>query len=221
MPIELSHIGEDLIAEILRTLAEQQKLHKVICAISGRSLIDDLRDFELGEILTFRAEEASLAVHVGCNVYACDGEQRVDVLCTGNRRAIAFEAKLGETRMTPAEFRKRFCTPCEISNHADSRLRGNMIAVLERSLPFGDTSILIAETEANQSTLAVPWWLVVRQVIANRWQRSNDLPVNHARILSFDMLAKVYGSRPKFDQMVNRVIGENFASRWRIPLNES
>ena len=92
MPIELSHIGEDLIAEMLLSISQRQDLHRVVCAVSGRSLAEDIREVGLGDSVAFRAEDASLVVHDGTIAHACDGEQKVDVLCTGVCSAIAFEA---------------------------------------------------------------------------------------------------------------------------------
>jgi len=221
VPIELSHIGEDLITEMLRSLAKRQELCRVVCAVSARSLGDDIRELGLGESLDFRADAAFLIVHKGDLGYACDGEQKVDVLCTGSGHAIAFEAKLGETRMGSSDFRKRFCVPCVESKHCDPRLSGSMVAVLERSLPFHGTPKLVAQAAGAQWTLARPWWLVVRRNVFDRWRKTDDIPVASARILVFDSLAQTYGSRQQFDQLVQRVVGSDFAGRWRISLGES
>lgn len=220
MPIELSHIGEDLIAEMLRSLANRQELDRLVCAVSERSLADDIREVGLGETLGFRADDTSLVVVNGTLSYACDGEQKVDVLCTGVERAIAFESKLGEKLMASPKFRERFCRPCEQSEHSDSRLSGSMIAVLERSLPFEGESMLVARVGDAQWTLAQPWWLVVRQGVIDKWNKAKDIPVTSARILAFDALAQVYGTRHQFDQMVQRVVGSDFAARWKVPLND-
>jgi hypothetical protein len=220
LPLELTHIGEDLIAEMLNSLALRRQLSRVTCAVSGRSLADDIRDSGLGESVVFRADDALLAVRNGACEYACDGEQKVDVLCAGTASAIAFEAKLGETRMRPSEFRKRFCGPCE-TTHSGSRLSGSMVAVLDRNLPFSGASDLIANVEDAQWTLVGPWWLVVRQCVLDRWQKAADIPVSSARILVFDALAQTYGSTQLFDQLVQRIVGSDFAGRWRLPLNDS
>lgn len=219
MPIKLSHIGEDLIAEMLDSLAKRQELSRVTCVISGQSLTDDIRDGNLGDTIGFRPDDATLTVQNGGLAYACDGEQTVDVLCTGGHRAIAFEAKLGETRMGSSVFRKRFCVRCEKS-HSDSRIRGSMIAVLERSLPFDGTLNLVANVKDAHWTLATPWWLVVRQNIVDKWQKAKDIPVPSARILVFDTLVQTYGSRQQFDHLVQRVIGSDFAGRWGIPFSD-
>lgn len=219
MPIELTHIGEDLIAEMLNSLAQRQQLPRVACAISARSLADDIRDSGLGEPIVFQADDAMLAVRNAACEYACDGEQTVDVLCGGAASAIAFESKLGETRMSSSEFRKRFCGQCKTS-HSESRLSGSMVAVLDRNLPFDGESDLIASVDDRQWTLVGPWWLVVRQSVVDKWRKAKDIPVTSARILSFDALAQIYGSRQQFDQLVQRVVGSDFAGRWRVPLSD-
>lgn len=221
MPVQLTHIGEDIVAAMLNSLAERQELCQVKCLRSGVSMADDIQDQKVGGSPSFLAEDATLIVcHDNCR-YACDGEQKVDVLCAGGDHAIAIEAKLGETRMTPAEFKKRFCVPCDKSTHADARLRGSMIAVLERALPFDEppTSEIVANIAQAQWTLARPWWLVVRQSVANKW--NGIFPVGeNARILVFDSLAQTYGTRQQFDQLVQRVLGTDFAGRWRICLTD-
>jgi hypothetical protein len=219
MPIELSHIGEDLIAEMLNSLAERQQLARVICPISERSLADDIRESGLGASVVFRADDALLVVRNNTDEYTCDGEQKVDVLCAGEATAIAFEAKLGQTRLASSEFRRRFCGQCKTS-HSESRLSGSMVAVLDRNLPFEGTSDLIASADDKQWTLARSWWLVVRQNVFDNWQSARDIPVTSARILVFDKLAQTYGSRQQFDQLVQRVVGSDFAGRWRIRLSD-
>jgi hypothetical protein len=220
MPIELSHLGEDLIAEILRSLAKRRDLGQVMCAVTGQSLEQDVRDFGLGDLVNFRADDALLTVHNCTRAYDCDGEQKVDVLCTGNGRAIAFEAKLGYTRLGSADFRKRFCTPCVVSAHSNLRVSGSMVSVLERSLPFDGGVELIAHVAAAQWTIARPWWLVLRQKVLDRWRSNNGVPVTAARLLSFESLAEVYGSQREFDQLVRRVVGGDFFERWKISSKE-
>lgn len=219
MPIELSHLGEDLIAEMLNSLAVRQELSRVTCAITNRSFAQDILDCHLGDSPVFLAEDASLEVRHGDCTYACDGEQKVDVLCVGDGHAIALEAKLGQTRMAFAEFRRRFCGQCKTS-HAESRLSGSMIAVLERSLPFEGTSSLAAHVDDSQWSLAIPWWLIVRQSVFQKWAKTRDFPVT-ARVLVFDHLAQLYGTKQQFDQMVQRILGRDFAGRWGVPLRDS
>jgi hypothetical protein len=218
VPVDISHIGEDLIAEMLRSIDQRKQLDRIVCAATNRTLAQDVEEFDLGDQLTFSAEDASLVVDTGDRKYSCDGEQKVDVLCRGNGSAIAFESKLGNTRMAVSEFRKRFRTTCAISKHSDSRLSGSMIAVLERSMPFEGECRLFAKTNETSLLVRKPWWLVVRQSVFQTWNIRNDIPVKSARILLFDELAQLFGSRQHFDGMVNRLIGSDFSRRWQLQL---
>jgi|HubBroStandDraft_6_1064221.scaffolds.fasta_scaffold328015_2 hypothetical protein len=220
MPIELTHIGEDLVAALLESLCRRNALSRVVCEVSGRTLTQDIEEGGLGDVVHFRADDANLIVQTKNLSFSCDGEQKIDVLCAGENRAIAFEAKLGVERMGSAEFGRRFCVECEPSKHADGRISGSMVAVLERSLPFGRDWSLVARAGNGQWEVTRQWWLVLRQSIITRWRNAGSLPVLSARIVSFEALAHLYGSRQHFDQLVQRVIGVDFAARWGIPLND-
>jgi hypothetical protein len=220
MPIELTHIGEDLVAAMLESLCHRNELSRVVCDVSGCTLAADIEESGLGNAVHFRADDANLMVESGKRTFSCDGEQKVDVLCAGQNRAIAFEAKLGIERMGAADFRKRFCTRCERSKHADDRISGSMVAVLERSLPFEEDCNLVARTGKGQWHVARPWWLVLRESIVTKWRKSGNFPVTSARIVSFDALAGLYGSKHQFNQLVKRVVGLDFAARWGITLND-
>jgi hypothetical protein len=214
MPLPLSHVGEDLIAEMFSSLSERRELASLACAFTGRTLADDVRDCAITQPLMFCADAALPKVDASGQVYMCDGEQTVDVLYVGGKDALAIEAKLGETRMGTAEFKRRFCLPCEISRHSDSRLRGSMIAVLDRSLPFSGPYRINAQIDDAQWTVAVAWWLVVRQSVLDRWGKRPDFLGSSAHVLALDTLARQYGSRQQFDQMVVRVVGSDFARGW-------
>jgi hypothetical protein len=220
MPLQLSHVGEDLIAEMLASLSERGELANLACAFTGRTLADDVRECKIAQPLMFCASAALPKVGASGQVYTCDGEQTVDVLCVGGKDALAIEAKLGETRMGTAEFKRRFCLPCEISRHSNSRLRGSMIAVLDRSLPFSGPYRIIAQIDDAQWTVAIAWWLIVRQPVLDRWGKRPDFLSSSARVLAFDTLARQYGSRQQFDQLVMRVVGSDFARGWRLPISD-
>jgi hypothetical protein len=221
LPVELTHIGEDLVAAMLESLSQRSALDCVVCSLSGRTLSQDIEENGLGDDCHFSADDANVIVENGSRTFSCDGEQKIDVLCAGDKTAIAFEAKLGIERMGRAEFRKRFCTPCEQSGHADDRISGSMVAVLERLLPVAEPCNLVAKIGNYQWQVARAWWLVLRQRIVDKWLKSGNLPLNSARIVSFDALAEVYGSRQQFDHLVQRVVGADFSGRWRIPLTDA
>jgi hypothetical protein len=211
--IELSHVGEAVITELLSRLSAKGRLDRVCCNATGASLVSDLDP----TWPRFLADAAQLRISSDEVTYSCcDGAQTVDVLCVGQQRAVAIEAKLGLTRMSPSEFPKRFCHPCGVSGHADPRLTGSMIAVLDRLLPF--TNGRVVATVNDQSwPLAPNWWLVLRAPVWRGW--AARLPVRFARILVFDELVALYRGRGEFDDLVRHVVGTDFASRWGLELD--
>jgi hypothetical protein len=122
--IELSHLGEAVVSELLTRLSVMGRLDRVLCKATGTSLASEL-DTGSPRLV---ADQALLRVHSDKVTYSCDGAQTVDILCVGQQQAVAMEAKLGVTRMASGEFPKRFCGPCGISGHADPRfVIGNSI----------------------------------------------------------------------------------------------
>ncbi|MGJ5819806.1 hypothetical protein [Paludibaculum fermentans] len=220
MPLELVHIGEDLIEKMLCEISRQRRLAEVACAVSGRTFADDVCAGGLIEPQKFSANKASVCVQTDLGDYACDGAQRIDVLCVGGEHGIAIEAKLGESLMLGDQFRKRFCAPCEASLHPNRRLRGSMIAVLERS--FHDDvpkcSKIVCRVGDRTVTLGLGWWLVVRRSVLAQWMKRQDVPVSpqFARVVEFESLLALYG-RDRFDALVREVVGEKgFAREWRL-----
>jgi len=209
LTIDLSHLGEPLVAAMLRALASRQQLERVVCAASRVSLAEDLPAGELA----FIPDKALLRVHSAQGIYACDGSQTVDVLAAAGERAVALELKLGLTRMTFRAFRDRFCDPCCISAHEHPSLNGSMVAVLDRLLPFDEDRIEAFDGDISW-TLTSHWWLVVRRQVWQGWR--NKIPVESARILDFDSLASIYGRQDDFDRLVRETVGADFAQRWDI-----
>lgn len=209
MSIELSHVGELLVTRMLTALAQRGELDRVVCASTGVSLAADL-----GEAPSeFIADRARLRVSGGGELYACDGAQTVDVLAAAGDTAVALELKLGVTRMTYSAFRSRFCAPCGISGHKDLRLKGSMVAVLDRLLPFEAEHILVVDG-ARTWHLSKHWWLVVREQVWRSW--AGRPPVESARFLILDHLARQFGGQVEFDRLVAEIVADNHATRWQI-----
>lgn len=219
VPLELFHIGEELIAEILTELAERTDLGNVQCELTGRSFAEEWDKAGVIEAPKFYADEASVHVDTDAGTYDCDGEQSVDVLCVAGGKAVAIEAKLGTSRVTPSEFQKRFCVPCEVSRHADRRLRGNMIAVLQRS--FADACPRPGEVSCringHCTTLSTTWWLFLGRSVITQWRKTNQAAFlgPDARVADFDKLVQRYGFN-RFDALVGRIIGDGFCRRWGL-----
>lgn len=219
MPLELSHIGEELVARMLSEISRGGELGRVCCAMSGRSFLDDVQSAGLREPLDFWPNKAALRVRAGGGDYPCDGAQTIDVLCAGGQHAIAVEAKLGTALMSFARFHARFRAPCSFSRHPDRRLRGNMIAVLERSIPEADPRRvrLTGEVEGREFAISRTWWLVLRRSVLERWRAGwNDgSRIRFARLVAIETLVEAYGCR-RFDELVFESVGKDFCRRWNL-----
>ena len=215
MAIELFQVGEVLVAEILARLQGRGALDRVRDVVSGTtSLLDDLGGAGIELPVRFYADLASVVVRSGERSFSCDGAQTIDVLCAGRTGlAVAMEVKLGETRMTIGEFRRRFCVRCEESRHVDSRLRGSMVSVLERDLPFPGGKLVVG-IDDGEWIVSQAWWLVVRRRVWRSWRKTS--PVRNARVLLFEDLASMYGSDREFDELMTEIIGTDFANRWGV-----
>ena len=209
MAIELSHIGEPLVGRILEVLTDRGELERVVCAATGTSLMDGLGS----DTPEFLVDQAKLRVRSADQVWACDGAQTVDVLAVTDQAATALELKLGTTRMAVSAFKKRFCGSCGISDHSDPRLKGSMVAVLDRLMPFAAGHVSAVDGKRTWP-LREHWWLVIRQRVWHSWAR--QLPVRSARVLVFDDLARLYGDASAFDQLVHDTVADGFAARWQI-----
>lgn len=209
MSIKLPHVGEALVGRMLAALVERGELERVMCAATGTQLIDDVGS----SAPDFLIDTAQLKVRSSGKVWSCDGAQTVDVLAAKGRAAVALELKLGMTNMTQSAFRKRFCKACGVSAHSDPRLRGSMVSILDRLMPFDADEVLALDGDSAW-TLAGHWWLVIRQKVWKTW--AEQPPVDSARILVFDELARLYGDADDFDQLVLAVVAGEFASRWQI-----
>jgi hypothetical protein len=218
MSVELTHLGEPLVAGMLNALAADGRLGDVRCADTGVSLGDDLGANGVELI----GDRAALRIEGADRTYSGDGMQRVDVLAATASNAVALELKLGLKRMSIEAFRERFCGTCGLSSHRESRITGSMVAVLDGLLPF-TASRVFAVDGSKTWPLAKNWWLVLRQSVWDRWQSEMsemkseiESPVRNARILAFDKLASLYGTQDEFDRFVLATVGSDFARRWQI-----
>jgi hypothetical protein len=201
---------------MLSTLHERQQLGELACARTRVTLCDDIAAARLQDPLRFVPERAALWLAANGRRYNCDGAQKVDVLIAGaNDRAIAIEVKLGTTGLSRSSLAK-FCA-CGKLTHKGTKIGGKMFSVLERSFPTDlHRPLVSAAFDGRNFVLAEPWWLVVRPTVYHRWP--SDLPMRSARILLFDRLASLYGSESDFDSLVTDLVGDGFARRWQIAL---
>lgn len=205
MPISLSHLGEVVVAE----MADRKRCETVDAL--GLTEMADLN--HICSIKRFAHHESRLARH---QKYIFDGASRVDVvLWIQKNLAVALELKLGETRLTKTRVDGEFLTVCRPS-HNDSRLAGNMIAILDRrfgdlapkdglSVQFGDTVV----------SLARDWFIVTRQSVLDRWI-GDDRPEfsPNTKCIAIGTLVHAFGGKSSFNALVAELLDIDYFDSW-------
>ena len=210
MSLQLFHIGELLIAEMFNQ-SEAVRAH-------FQSILIQSKTIRIAEAVT----ELCLRP---CNGLRFDGAHRIDVaLLTHDvdaheRVCIPIEAKLGTARLTTSVFNERFLKQCVIDQHADPRISGNMIAVLERKLPVQCLQSPIETIHRGIVYLLTEGWvLVVRRRLANEW-RVNGMPAlsKSCTLVAIEDLVSVFGEG-NFDDLVRRVLNFEYYKEWFGPV---
>jgi hypothetical protein len=176
--------------------------------------LTDLADLDyVRSIGRFAHHECRLAPHYR---HAFDGASRVDVvLWIQKNLAIALELKLGKTRLTKTRIDNEFLTDCRPS-HNDSRIAGNMMAVLDRR--FGDVvpkdglSVQIGET-------AVPlhrdWFIVTRQSVLDRWIGDGRPAFSpNTKFVAIDTLIDAFGGKLRFNALIAELLDIDYFDSW-------
>lgn len=198
--LELSHVGEILISEILtRSLEARQVLRSAGCAISENLVI----------VPEVRPNN--------CGPLAFDGTHRIDVavLDLDTRICFPFEAKLGLDRLSKNEFSKRFLNQCGTS-HKDTRVRGSMISILERMLPSECNNHEMTVDYQNRAyPVSKKWGLICRAKIIKKWSNAGSPPLSPDCIpICFEDLATAYGSAQEFNTLVTELLNQDYYANW-------
>ncbi len=198
--LELSHVGEILIAQILSG------------SPAARMLIRSI-GFPIRENLAIIPE-----VHLSsCGPLAFDGTHRIDiaVLDLDNKICFPFEAKLGLDRLGKNEFEKRFLNHCGTS-HKNTRVRGSMIAILERLLPEQCKGQELTVKYQNQIyPVSKKWGLICRAQIIKKWINNGSPSLSKDSVLvRFEDLAAAFGSEDAFNALVTTLLDQNHYKNW-------
>ncbi len=199
--IQLSHIGEELIAQIL---AESREAMEAVC----------------GEFVTTVTQDTFVPeLHLNnCGDLSFDGAHKIDVAVLNENRNDCYpiEAKLGFDRLGKNEFERRFLNECETS-HNNTRVKGCMISILERKLPEACKNRELAVKRRDKTyTVTSKWSLVCRKPVLEKWKK-NGRPnfSTDCRVVSFESLVEMYGSRSAFNSLVKQLISIDFYKAWQ------
>ena len=207
MVISLSHIGEAIFAKI----AKQKPVEFLRwCEL------EEVADLDSGHRHGLFVEpEASLCPFAGCGF---DGASKVDVAVQVREDlAVAFELKLGETRLSAGRVNNEWLKPCERSRHGDGRWKGSMMAILDRNFPrVQPEEELRVELRKEPIALHEDWFVVVRRRVKETWV--TDCPqFRRAKVLAFEGLVDAFGGREPFNDLVRDLVACNdYYAEWKL-----
>ena len=203
--IEPTHIAEYLISEMFNRSPEVRVLFlehlcRVISYTSGSSAVPNLQLATCGDL-------------------RFDGAHKVDIaiLDKDALSCIPCEAKLGNDRLGKTEFENRFLGSCQTS-HNDTRIKGSMIAILERKLPIQclNSPVLVTH-EGRNYQLTSPWILITRKTILNSWAKYGLPPLSPACIhIAFEAIVEALGGKTPFNALVSELVSFDYYDRWKV-----
>lgn len=228
-PLRLHHIGEPLVASIMTALIADDKSSKITCRSFGDhtvSLRDLLKSHDFADELHVEDHVSIQNIRINNSDYGVDGESRIDCLIADATKGMGMEIKLGTTRMTTGTFQKRFLRPCKKDTHEPPRVSGNMIAILDKNFDSFDSHLemqadenidISASFQGECLPLSDTWLLMVRQKVWENWKFGKTGPVIRAcHVVIFEEIVKLLGDGTRFNQIVNDLIGNDFAKDWEL-----
>lgn len=200
--IELTHVGERLIAEMLNS---SPKVRELFAEKSGVSFIDK------GDVLA--VPEVPLAP---CGSYRFDVAHKIDVglLLPATLQCIPIEAKLGVDRLAKNEFDNRFLRACGTA-HGGTSITGSMVSILERKLPVSAGENIEVRSNGVTYQLSPEWVLVVREQVLSFWG-TNGMPAlsPNCRILTIEEIVSKYGDVAAFNDLVTKLLSADYYRKW-------
>lgn len=199
--IQLSHIGEELIAQML---SDSEAVRNAVCGgyVSTSQACTFVPELRLNN----------------CGAFGFDGVHKIDVAVQNPETGICYpiEAKLGFDRLSKNEFEKRFLGECGTS-HGNSRVKGSMIAILERKLPQACRGQgLSVSWEGREFCVSTSWVLVARKAVIEKWKESQAPRLsNNCHVIEFESLVSAYGSDSEFNFLVGRLINIDYFTEWQ------
>lgn len=198
--IQLSHIGEELVTQML--CHSESVRHHIYP--------------ELGSFSNSLAFVSELGLSK-CGVLGFDGAHRIDVAILNEQKRICYpiELKLGFSGLSKKSFEDRFLRQCGES-HNGSRVRGSMISVLERKLPPAcQNHDLTIEWQGQNYSVSRSWTLIARKRVITNWAKSGAPELSSCcRIVDFESLVSTYGSNEAFNTLVKKLINIDYYREW-------
>ena len=197
--LKLSHIGENLFAEMVNRSSEVRSFlsERLSLSIACSDSLNAVAEVPLSR----------------CAGLKFDGAHKIDValLAMEPGACLAIELKLGTSGMGRKTFENRFLKPCTTS-HREKRVAGSMISVLEGKLPaIYASSKVMANKNGSELALHEYWGLVVRKPVADAWS-NGERPALSGRcsIIVFEEVVGAFGGKESFNVLVQELLEHDY-----------
>jgi hypothetical protein len=217
MPLELHHIGEELVANLLNRLHEKRRLSNVECRECKKTL-----EQMLAAAGTYEESRSNMPFDVtlanGKKV-GVDAMHEIDVAVYGNERVFPAEVKLGKGQLGIGSVCASITDACELRNDGQY-LKGPMWSLLART---GAATGATIEVQENRRPVTEEWALVIRRSVYATWAKNRAKKTLHsacpnAHVLVFeDLVTEISMAATPFAEVIEDVVrfdaGE-FAEKW-------
>ena len=153
-----------------------------------------------------------------CGGLCFDGAHKIDVAVLNLQTGVChpIEAKLGFDRLSRNEFGKRFLGRCGTS-HGNARVKGSMIAILERELPCACNGTQLTVTwQGSDYDVSTSWTLVARNRVTAKWKLDGAPRLSErCRFVEFESLVAAYGTPSEFNRLVEQTVSFDYYAAWR------
>lgn len=206
MGFSLSHIAEDVFAAMVNAERSAFLRTSGLEAAADRTFVQSV-----SELATCEAQFEP----VGGRSF--DGACRVDVVVRVRPgEGVAFELKLGNTRLTKTRVDKEWLKTCVPSSHKDNRWSGNVLAVLDRRIHNQDDVELVVRTNGERLRLIRPWYFVARRAVLNAWSADPPSFSPNVRQLPFEQIVASFGGPDSFNQLVRKMVNIDYFTAWGL-----
>ena len=204
--VALPFVGEEVVAAMVRKVPER------FIELSGHPLKFDPPSLSQKRSVFTEVPLAPL------NGRAFDGASRIDVLLRlDESRGLACEVKLGSHRLSKGRVDTEWLRPCEAS-HEDRRVRGNMMAILDRkfgSLADEGAPLRAQPKDSPSLELDRRWVIVCKREVVDKWAGPHAPAFSeYVRLVAFEDLVAAFGGKSQFNELVAELLIFDYYDKW-------
>ncbi len=184
-----------------------------------KEMIEKEPDFLLKK---FNIKKEDIKIHHQIELYhkdfIFDSMAKIDLGIEVNDSIIyPIEVKLGHTGLHKSNINEKLEKKLSFSNHKDMRVKGNMLAILNRNFDNKlkiPNNILHATINNNRYKISEKWIIIAFEHIISNWEKNKPDFNDKVIFIKFESLVNNFG-KDKFNKLVqNKFINIDFYEKW-------